>query len=359
MNWFDYRFFGNTLLDWLIAFVIALALIVALRHAQTLILHRLRAYADKTSSPLDDFAADIIGATRYLFLLAVAIYVGAQSLELPARTARIVSNVFVVALMLQLALWGHRAVTFWIGQTLQRKRALDGASIVTMSAIGFMVRLVLWSVTTLMILDNLGINVTALIASLGIVGIAVALAVQNILGDVFASLSITLDRPFVVGDFIVAGDTMGAVEHIGIKTTRVRSISGEQIILPNADLLKSRIRNYKRMAERRVQFGFGVPHATPPEKLERIPAMVRAVIENLPKVRFERTHFKEYGEHSFNFEVVYFVHDPDFNLYMDIQHAINIALLRRLQEDGTGMTRTTAAFTPTAVTAPAPSTAPH
>ena len=170
--------------------------------------------------------------------------------------------------------------------------------------LGFVGRIVLWSVVLLMILDNLGVNITALVASLGIGGIAVALAVQNILGDIFASLSIALDRPFAIGDFIVVGDVLGTVEYIGLKTTRIRSLSGEQIVFSNADLLKSRIRNYKRMTERRVVFGFGVVYQTPHDKLERIPAMVREVIEAQPKTRFDRAHFKEYGDSALAFEAV-------------------------------------------------------
>jgi len=182
--------------------------------------------------------------------------------------------------------------------------------------------------------DNLGFNVTTLVASLGIGGVAVALAVQNILGDLFASLSIALDKPFVIGDFIVVDDIAGTVEHVGLKTTRVRSLSGEQVVFSNADLLKSRIHNYKRLYERRVLFGFGVLYRTPPEQLAAIPPMVREIITGQVGTRFDRAHFKGFGASSLDFEVVYFVLDPDYNRYMDIQQAINLELVNRFAAAG-------------------------
>jgi len=194
--------------------------------------------------------------------------------------------------------------------------------------------LILWSVIVLMALENVGIDITALVAGLGVGGIAVALAVQNILGDLFASLSIVLDKPFVIGDFIIIGDYMGTVEHIGLKTTRIRSLSGEQLVFANNDLLQSRIRNFKRMYERRVVFNLGVVYQTPHEKLQKIPQIVREIIEQQHPVRFDRAHFKSFGDFSLNFEVVYWVQNPDYTVYMDIQQAINLEIYRRFAEEG-------------------------
>jgi small-conductance mechanosensitive channel len=182
-------------------------------------------------------------------------------------------------------------------------------------------------------LDNLGIEVTALIAGLGIGGIAVALATQNILGDLFASLLIVLDKPFVLGDFIVVGDFVGHVEKIGLKTTRLRSLSGEQLVVSNNDLLQSRLRNFKRMIERRVLFTVGVTYDTPLEKLAAVPGMIREIIESQPDVRFDRSHFKEFGSYSLNFETVYFVLSPEFGRYMDRQQAINLAIYDRFAQN--------------------------
>jgi small-conductance mechanosensitive channel len=183
-------------------------------------------------------------------------------------------------------------------------------------------------------LDNLGYNVSALLAGLGIGGIAVALALQNVLGDLFASLSITLDKPFVTGDFIIVGDLLGTVSHVGLKTTRVTSLSGEQLVFSNSDLLSSRIRNFKRMSERRVVFSFGVLYQTPVSQLEEIPAIVREIVESTDTTRFDRAHFKEFGDSAYLYEVVYYVREPDYNLYMDRQQQINLELCRRFEERG-------------------------
>jgi small-conductance mechanosensitive channel len=210
----------------------------------------------------------------------------------------------------------------------------DAAAATTIGALRFIAKLVLWTAVLLLALDNLGLDITTLVAGLGVGGIAVALALQSVLGDLFASLSIVLDKPFVIGDFIIVGDFLGTVEHIGLKTTRVRSLSGEQLVFSNGDLLSSRIRNYKRMAERRIVFGFGVVYQTPAEQLEAIPGMVREFIESLEKTRFDRAHFKGFGNFSLDFEVVYYVLVPDYNIYMDIQQQINLALYRRFEQDG-------------------------
>jgi small-conductance mechanosensitive channel len=188
-------------------------------------------------------------------------------------------------------------------------------------------------VVLLVALDNLGIDVTALVAGLGIGGVAVALSVQNILGDLFASLSIILDKPFVIGDFLIIDDYMGSVEYVGLKTTRVRSLSGEQLIFSNSDLLKSRIRNYGRMFERRVVFSIGVTYDTPREKLRRIPGIIQKAIEAEDKTRFDRSHFMKYGDYSLQFETVYYVLSADYNSYMDIQQAIYFAIHEAFEQE--------------------------
>jgi len=186
----------------------------------------------------------------------------------------------------------------------------------------------------LLTLDNLGVDITALVAGLGIGGIAVALALQNVLGDLLASLSITLDQPFVIGDFLIVGDHMGSVEYVGIKTTRLRSLTGEQIVMSNADLLSSRVRNYGRMYERRIVFALGVAYETPREKLERIPPLLREIIEAQEGVRFDRAHFAKYGDFSLDFEIVYYVQSPEYGLYMDAQQAINFRIHEAFEDLG-------------------------
>ena len=201
-----------------------------------------------------------------------------------------------------------------------------GERITTLRALTFVLRAVLFATAALLVLDNIpGVKITTLITSLGIGGIAVAMALQNILGDIFASLSILFDKPFVIGDFIIVDTRMGTVEYIGLKTTRIRSLSGEQLVFANGDLLKSRIRNYKRMAERRVVY------QTDYDILKEIPGLIRRIIEDQDLVRFDRTHFQSYGEFALTFEAVYYVLSPDYNVYMDIQQAINLEIFRQFE----------------------------
>jgi len=186
----------------------------------------------------------------------------------------------------------------------------------------------------LIILDNLNVEISTLVASLGIGGIAVALALQNILGDLFASLSITLDKPFAIGDFIVVDDFEGDVEDIGLKSTRIRSLSGEELIFSNTDLLSSRVRNFKRLEKRRISFGIGVVYGTPVEKLKKIPGMIEDIISPLENVEFDRTHFKTLGDFSLDFSVVYHVLEPAYAAYLDVQQVINLKIYQRFEEEG-------------------------
>ncbi|HEC22572.1 MAG TPA: mechanosensitive ion channel, partial [Chloroflexi bacterium] len=211
---------------------------------------RLRRHAEQTKTPLDDLLLNLIERTRYPLLFLVALYLGALPLSLPDAVSGVIRIVAISTLLVQAGLWGNHAITFALTRWLAAEREEDPGAATTISALGFVSRLALWTVIVLLILDNLpNVEITSLIAGLGISGIAVALAVQNILQDLFASLSIVLDKPFVIGDFIIVDDLMGTVENIGLKTTRVRSLYGEELVFSNADLLGSRIRNYKRMHE--------------------------------------------------------------------------------------------------------------
>lgn len=295
---------------------------------------RLARYAQRTETRVDDLLIETLQATRLWLLFPLALYLAGESLVLPDRPMRILMHVTVLALILQAALWGNRLITEWLDYALKTRASADPAGVSALNVLGYIARLALWAMGLLLTLDHLGFNITALLAGLGIGGVAVALAAQSVLGDLFASLSIIFDRPFVVGDFIVVGDQLGTVEYIGLKTTRLRSLSGEQIVFGNADLLKSRIHNYKRMNERRVLFRFGVVYQTPPERLETIPGMVREAIEMSPRTRFDRAHFFALGNSSLDFEVVYHVLDRDYNIYMDVHQSILLALFHRFSELG-------------------------
>jgi small-conductance mechanosensitive channel len=202
------------------------------------------------------------------------------------------------------------------------------------AAIAFFARIAIWSIVFLAVLSNLGVEVDALIAGLGITGIAVAFALQNVLGDLFASLSIYFDRPFDIGDFIIVDDYMGNVDKIGMRSTRIRSLGGEQIVFANSDLARVRIRNYRRMRERRIFFAVGIEYNVAYEKVELAPKLLREAIEETANTRFDRAHFKSFGDFSLNYEIVYWVLAPDFPAYMDAQHAINLAIYKKFEDAG-------------------------
>ncbi len=329
----DITFWQNSIKDWLIALGVIAVAISLLGIIKKILTSRLSKISARTKTYLDDDLTEALKHTKGLFLFILSFYLGARFVDLPDRAETIINSITVIALFVQAGLWA----SVILNETLNRyrKKQLDEnpASVTTISAIGFVGKLVLWSVVLLLALDNLGINVTALIAGLGVGGIAVALAVQNILGDLFAALSIVLDKPFTVGDFLIVDDFLGSVENVGLKTTRIRSLSGEQLVFSNSDLLKSRLRNYGRMYERRVVFNIGVTYQTPRGKLEKIPTILREAVEAQDKVRFDRAHFKEYGNFSLNFETVYYVLGPDYNLYMDIQQAVNLHIHERFEQE--------------------------
>ena len=270
--------------------------------------------------------------TQAAIILLVALFAGSRVLALPDDLDEVVRAVTIVSLLVQSGLWGGAAITFAAHR--YQERDPDATLVGALDAGRYIGTLILWSLLFILALDNVGVQVTALVAGLGIGGIAIALAAQSVLGDLFASLAIVLDRPFAVGDFIIVGDMLGSVERIGIKTTRVRSLSGEQLIFGNSDLLNSRIRNYGRMEQRRVVFTLGVTYDTPLELVEAIPEMVRDAIEQQPSTRFDRAHFHAYGDSALNFEAAYYVLSAEYTVYMDIQQAINLQLLRRFREAG-------------------------
>jgi small-conductance mechanosensitive channel len=330
-NIFQREWAGNAPELWLYAVVGALVFYLLLRLLFGLLESRMSRLSKKTATVVDDLLAETLKSTRRFVLFIASIWGGAQFLEL-GSAASYLDYVLLIAVVLQIAMWANRMVSAYIVFYTDARREDNPASVSIMQGVSFLVRLVIWSIAILLVVDNLGYDVTALVAGLGITGIAVALALQNILGDLFASLSIVLDKPFVIGDFIIVGDLLGVVEKIGLKTTRVRSLWGEQLIFSNADLLNSRIRNFKRMQERRVAFEFGVLYQTKPEQLEAIPLMVREIVESIEGTRFDRAHFKSFGNSSYDFEVVYYVNTPDYNIYMDTQQAINLGICRGFAE---------------------------
>jgi small-conductance mechanosensitive channel len=326
--------YHNLLQSWLIGIGIAVLFLLAVLIVRRIVHKKMAAFAAGTPMVWDDIVVELIESLHALFFLALAVYFGSLYLSLPKNVATILAQAVAIIALLQAAMSSSHAVTFWVAHFHKKKIASNAAAVTTLTSVGFILRMTIWVILLLIGLSTLGVNITALVAGLGISGVAVALAIQNILGDLFASFSIVLDKPFVIDDFIIVDDYMGTIEHVGLKTTRLRSLSGEQLIFSNTDLLKSRIRNYKRMYERRVVFSIGVVYQTSHEQITRIPAMIRSAIEKNSQVRFDRAHFKGFGDYALQFEVVYWVLNPDYTVYMDIQQSINLDIFKQFEEAG-------------------------
>lgn len=330
----NHQLLGNSLRNWAVALFVAIALFFVFRLACRSLAKAAARLVKKTAAGWDDAIAKLLERTHWSLLLGLSVLIGSQALGLSPGVRKVLSQGVVLLLVLQGGLWGSLLVRFFSERYRDRKLKRDPGAAASLN-IGFLVlRVAVWAVVGLLALANLGIEIGPLLAGLGVGGLAMALAVQTVLKDLLASLSIALDKPFVVGDFLNFGDLMGTVEHIGIKSTRLRSLSGEQLIFSNNDLLESRIRNFGRMRERRVAFTLGVTYQTPREKLARIPGMIRAAIESQELTRFDRSHFRDYGNFSLNFETVFYVGVPDYAKYMDIQQAINLVIHEAFEREG-------------------------
>lgn len=324
----EISFAGNDVLAWLRAAAWIVGAVAVMKIILPLVIRRISKWAVSTSTRWDDALVQALRAVRWYLIALVALHPASQELVLRANTERWMSGIATVAFFLQLGLCASAFISGWIVNVRQDSLQKDPSTTSALSILSFIGRVVAWAVLLLLLLDNLGFDVNALVAGLGIGGIAIGLALQNILGDLFASLSIVLDKPFQVGDFVVIDDFSGSVENIGLKTTRLRSLSGEVLVFSNGDLTKSRLRNYKLMKERRIPFTFGLTFDATPEQLEQVPGVVKKVVDTQEQARFDRAHFTGFGGSSLDFEVVYWMLTPDYAAYRDVQQAINLGLMR-------------------------------
>jgi small-conductance mechanosensitive channel len=328
----EIKVLDNSILRWglaLLAFLMTFTVLPLIRGYIATLRKRHAGGRHLTAVELASLLAD---RTRRWFLWAVALWFAARILTTPPRVELGIDRVMLSLLALQVGIWASSAVAFRIHH--RRAAAGDTDPTGALAIVNFVAAIIIWSLVALWALDNLGVNITALVAGLGIGGIAVALAVQATLSNLLGSLAIALDKPFVVGDTISVDQDTGRVEKIGISNTRLRSVNGEQIVISNADLLKGRVHNYGRMYERRVLFTIGVLYETPREIMQRIPAILEAAVRAHDKTRFERSHFSAYGESALQFETVYFVLDSDYLLYANTQQAINLRILEEFERLG-------------------------
>lgn len=334
MNEFlEQKILYNSLHDWIICLGIILLLIILFHFVEKLVIRKALAFSKKTRTTLDDFIISMLKRNGMPLLYMLSFYLGLKYISLPAQAEKFFNIAWVILIVFFVA----RTATSFTGYFFKSAAAhdtQDPRNEKQLKGIMLIGKIIIWIIAALFLLDHLGYNIKTLVAGLGIGGIAIALAAQTILGDLFSYLVIFFDKPFEIGDFIIIGDKMGTVEYIGIKTTRLRSLGGEQVICSNSDLTNSRIHNYKRMEERRILFRIGVVYDTPAAKLEKIPAMIRKILEDTGDIRFDRAHFQSFGDFSLIFEIVFYVLSSDYNDYMDKQHAINLTIIDRFEKEG-------------------------
>jgi small-conductance mechanosensitive channel len=329
------EFLGNDLRSWTLALATFLVTLTVLPVVKGYISARRRRWAEHDRQNVHHaigLTALLIERTSRLFLWAVAVYLASRYLTFAPRFERVLTVGIVALFWMQVGLWAMTAVRYAIDLRRKNSAGLDALLSSSIDVILFVAGLVIWAMVLLLALDNLGVEIKPLLAGLGIGGIAVALAVQTVLSDLLASMSIALDKPFAIGDSLKVDDFQGTVEHIGVKSTRLRSLSGEQIIMGNTDILKSRVRNFGRMRERRTAFNLGVSYDTDSKALAAIPAEIRQVVDAIPDLRFDRCHFMTYGDTALLFEIVFFTTTPDFNTYADAQQKVNLAIIERLRQ---------------------------
>lgn len=326
-------FLGNRILDYIIALLILFLSLLFVKAVIRIFIKRLKKFAEKTATTFDDLLVKILEKIALPALYISCFYVSAKILKLPLGAGALINALemiiitfFAARIVVIVAGWGINIYLAKKQQDPTLVRSLDGM----LWALKFLI----WTLAVVILLDNLGYKVSTLIAGLGIGGIAVAIAAQALLKDFFSYFSIVFDHPFKIGDFIIIGDFMGTVEYIGIKTTRIRSLGGEQVVFSNTDLTDSRVRNYKLMEKRRVLFRIGVTYETPLNQLKEIPKIIEKIIKNTEDAAFDRAHFFSYGDFSLIFEVVYFVLNPDYNKYMDVQQEINFAIKEEFEKRG-------------------------
>ncbi|MBN2407774.1 MAG: mechanosensitive ion channel family protein [Elusimicrobia bacterium] len=327
------KYLNNSVSAYINFITLFLVLLVCIWIIKSVLLKKFKAWAEKTSNKIDDFIYHAVRKNLLPLLYLGAFYLSIQYLDVFEPVEKLID----IASFILFAVFGVRFTVEIILFSLESywlKKEEDESKKDAIKGLLTVIKIVVWSTAVIILMDNLGIKISALVAGLGIGGVAIALAAQAILGDLFSYFTIFFDRPFEIGDFIITGEFLGVVEHIGIKTTRIRSLSGEQLIFSNTDLTNSRLRNYKRMERRRVAFRIGVTYQTKLDKLEEIPPVIKDIITAIPDTVFDRTHFFSYGDFSLVYEIVYYVMGSDYNKYMDIQQEINFRIKEEFEKRG-------------------------
>lgn len=320
-GFFSMEIAGNQLSQYAGAIIAFIVTLVAIKIFKYVIIHKVHAIAKKTKNEFDDVLIEAVQRIGWPFYLIVALYAALKFVALPADA----DTAFHFLLVIVVVYYGISIVQSVLGFWLKKAIAVKAGRTVT-SFFDTVIKIALWSVALLLILQNMGFEITTLLAGLGVAGIAIAFAMQRVLEDIFAAFSIYYDKPFEVGDFIIIGDDLGTVKDIGLKTTRIKHLKGQELVVSNREMTSTRIHNYKKMKKRRITFGFGVTYDTPVKKLKKIPETVREIFKKIELAEIDRVHFKSYGDFNLVYEVVYYMQVPDYNTYMDVQQEVNLAL---------------------------------
>ncbi len=334
INWV-YIFLGNPIYKWLEGLISGVLVLLVLSVLKWLIRRRIKAHDQIPLQNTRLLVKNMLNRTPWIFILWIAAFIFLRFLTLTQTANKVVETITVIVILIQLGLWLVEIIEYWLIHRQVGPRGEAGTRKGPVAAIVILAKIIVWILVIILVLENIpGIHITTLIASLGIGGIAVGLALQKILADLFASLTISIDQPFVEGDTISVDQLSGEVEHIGLKSTRLRASTGEQLIFSNSDLLDSRIHNYKSMQNRLVSLNLNVTYDTSYKKLQKIPKIVKDIIEAQKKVTFNRAHFKGYDPSSLIIEVVYTINSYDYMSYMDIQQEINLEIFRQFKDEG-------------------------
>lgn len=326
----------NTAYDIFMAAAVFVGMTVVLKIVQLVVLARLKRLAKLTKTDLDDTIIDIAQALRPPFYLLIALFVAVKMVELGDVLSAVIDIGFVFVIVWEVIRALEKLVDYYMGRRIAIAEAegqSDKQTHTMVSALRTVIKIGLWSFGFILALSNIGVNITSLIAGLGVGGIAVALAAQNILADMFSAFSIFIDKPFQVGDYIVVGNESGIVEDIGLKTTRLRTLHGEQLVISNRELTSVRIQNFKQMERRRVVFTLGVEYGLSEDTLRSIPEKIQAIVGKESGAEFGRCHFSEYGPSSLDFETVFYVNSADYVQYMDVKQRIFLDIYAQFDKD--------------------------
>ena len=331
----DTSVFGNTVQEYLVAFALFIAIALVLYVFKSIAIRRLRIWSEKTPVAFDNALVKIVESYGWPLYIFIALFAAVQMIEL-YDWVQVAFERFVMLMLVYYVVYSlQRVIDYGFYQIIQQRikedELFDPAIIKVLDKV---ITTLLWVGGLLVILQNFGFNVTTLLGGLGVGGIAIAFALQNVLADIFASISIFFDKPFQCGDFIIVGNDMGTVENIGIKSTRLKSLSGEQLVISNQELTSARVNNYQHMEERRIVFQIGVIYETSQEQLSQVKTIIQEVIEAQNNVRFDRVHFAQFADFSLIFEGVYFVLTSNYATYMDVQEQINLRIKERLEAEG-------------------------